>query len=158
MATKAKKKVNRMPPLSALDRMIYGGLFLLITAINLAVMILPFFIWYRKAFQDPSVAAASMSAGIIWGVFSFCVFLGVSYGLWGMAVQKQQPIFGKRNFKYGPPAWPKVYPLFMKNKPYVWVSKRALQQRRRNAVILLLLDRQHRLSLGYVGSEGSLFS
>lgn len=139
MAKKAKKKINRMPPLSVGDRLIYWGLFLIIVAANLAVMALPFWIWYRKAFADETVAAASITAGIIWGILPTCVSIGVTFGLWGITYQKQLPIFGKRNFKYGPPAWPKVYPLFMKDKPYVWVSKRAVQARRRNAVILLVL-------------------
>lgn len=139
MATKAKKKLHKMPPLSTGDLLIYWLLFLVLIALDLAAMIFPFWMLHRRAFADEAVVAASMTAGIIWSVPSYCVLTGVTIGLWGTAYRNRWPIFGKRNFKYGPPAWPKVYPLFMKNKPYVWVSKHAVERRRRNALLLLIL-------------------
>ena len=139
MAKKAKKKALRMPPLSSMDRCIYWGILLLILAVDAFFVLFPFWQWYRIAFREETVMAAHMTAGILWMGAPWFVFMVTTFILWYMPYEKRIPIFGKRNFKYGPPAWPKIYPLFMKNKPYVWVSERAKQERRKKAIALVML-------------------
>lgn len=139
MAKKAKRKVHQMPPLSSIDRLIYWTLGLLMLAVLVLLLLFPFWYWYRNTFRDETVLAAAMTGNIFWSVLSWCVLLGATVGFWSQTYQKRLPIFGKRDFKYGPPAWPKVYPLFMKNKPYVWVSKQAVEKRRRTAILLAIL-------------------
>ncbi len=138
MAKKAKKKVHRMPPLSFADRCIYWAAVLIIFAIDGFLVLFPFWNWHRIAFREEAVVAAHMTAGVLWMGIPWFVFMITTFILWYLPYEKRIPIFGKRNFKYGPPAWPKIYPLFMKNKPYVWVSPRAKQERRKKAIALVI--------------------
>ena len=50
------------------------------------------------------------------------------------------PISGNKNVRYGPPGYPHVYPVFMKNKPKHWVSQQeqAKKKRRRNWIMIAL--------------------
>jgi hypothetical protein len=137
MAKKAKKKLHKMPPLSFVDRLIYWTLGLMLLAADVALVLFPFWHWYRNAFRDETVLASHMSAGILWAMIPWFVFMISTFSLWYSLYSRRLPIFGKRNFKYGPPAWPKIYPLFMKNKPYVWVSQRSVKNRRQTAILLL---------------------
>ena len=137
MAKKAKKKRHKMPPLSFGDKLIYWTLGLLILAADVFLVLFPFQRWYRNAFYDETVSAAHMTGGLLWAFIPWFVFMISTFILWYSLYSKRLPIFGKRNFRYGPPAWPKIYPLFMKNKPYVWVSQRAVKQRRQTAIVLV---------------------
>lgn len=136
---KKKKKVSKMPPLSLIDRWIYWGAFLIIMAMDGLLVLFPFWNWYRNAFHEDTVVAVQMTAGVVWSFPGWFVFMVTTFILWYQAYEKRLPIFGKRNFRYGPPAWPKVYPLFMKDKPYVWVSEQTRTQRRRKAAALVIL-------------------
>ena len=46
------------------------------------------------------------------------------------------PIFGRPTIQYGPPAYPRVYPVLMKNKPVHWESQAAVRKRRQSRAIL----------------------
>ena len=137
MAKKAKKKMHRMPPLSVADKIIYWTAFVLLWLIFFAMSIGTIYLRKVIAFADESVAAAYENISFILSVFSSLTFHLTTLIVWFLLYEARRPILGKRNFKYGPPGWPKVYPLFMKNKPYVFVSEREKKNRRVIAAILV---------------------
>ena len=126
-----------MPPLSFVDKLIYWTIFLLLAAAYLLLLFGPIYLRDRIAFSEETVLAAEDHVSSLWMIVPGMTFFLMTFLLWNQPYQDRKPIFGLKNFKYGPPAWPKVYPLFMKNKPYVWVSERKKKERKQIAVILL---------------------
>lgn len=129
-----------MPPLSFLDKLIYWLLFVILFGGIIALGFLPFYIRDRIAFSDPSVVAA-LGDGAVIVLLSFpviTIFL-LWFIPWVSWYEQRKPIFGLPNFKYGPPAWPKEYPLFMKNKPFVWESQWSKQRHKRIVTVMLVL-------------------
>lgn len=137
MARKAKKRMHRMPPLSFVDKITYWFLFLLLWGAYLTLMLGPLHLRRLIAFSDEFVAAAEDNISILWLGVPWMTFFLMTFILSIRPYQDRKPIFGKRNFKYGPPAWPKVYPLFMKNKPYVFVSEQKKKNQKKIATLLL---------------------
>lgn len=127
-----------MPPLSLTDKVIYWVIFLLMCAAYFLLLIGPLQLRYRIAFADESIVAAEDNISILWLGIPWMTFFLMTFVLWVQPYQARKPIFGKRDFKYGPPAWPKVYPLFMKNKPTVFVSEREKKDRKRIAILLMV--------------------
>ena len=119
-----------MPPLSFLDKLIYWTIFLLLAAAYLLLLFGPIYLRDRIAFSEETVLAAEDHVSSLWMIVPGMTFFLMTFLLWNQPYQDRKPIFGLKNFKYGPPAWPKVYPLFMKNKPYVWVSERKKKERK----------------------------
>lgn len=139
MTKKAKRRIRQMPRLSPLDRLIYWLIMIMLIIVYFLLIFIPIDLWHLIAFRDESVIAATGEASLLWVLIPFMTFFLMTFILWEQAYQNRRPIFGIRNFKYGPPAWPKVYPLFMKNKPRVYVSPRAKKQRRSLAVLLVVI-------------------
>ncbi len=139
MATKAKKRLHRMPPLSFVDKLIYWTAFLLLIAGTIALIFFPLYLRRKIAFSDSAAIAMADHASLLWLLVPLMTFSLMTFILWLQPYQNRKPIFGRKNFKYGPPAWPKVYPLFMKNKPYVYESRRKQEKQKRVAVILLVV-------------------
>ncbi len=139
MARKAKKRLHQMPPLSFVDKLTYLSIFILLCATYVVLLFGPLYFRHKIAFSDTAVIAADANASLWWLIVPFMTFFLMTFILWLQFYQKRIPIFGRRNFKYGPPTWPKVYPLFMKNKPPVWVSERKKKERKKIAVILLVV-------------------
>ena len=139
MARKAKKKVHKMPPLSFLDKMIYWFIFILLCVAYVALLLGPLQLRHVIAFSDEAVIAVEDHASSWWLAVPWLTFFLMTFILWWQPYQNRTPIFGKRNFKYGPPAWPKVYPLFMKNKPPVWVSERKKKERKQIKILLVIV-------------------
>lgn len=139
MARKAKKRMHRMPPLSFLDKMIYWTAFLLICAALIFLVVVTFAWRNQIAYADEAVIAKTDSISLMWALVPWMTFMLMSFILWYIPYEARRPIFGRRNFKYGPPAWPKIYPLFMKDKPYVYESERKKKDRKLIAVILLVV-------------------
>lgn len=137
MAGKAKKRKHQMPPLSFLDKLIYWTIMLVLCVVYFGLIFLTYRIRDNIAFADEMVLAKEDNISTLWAFIPWLTFFLMTFIPWSIAYsQDRRPIFGLRNFKYGPPAWPKVYPLFMKNKPYVWVSERAKRDRRSYALLL----------------------
>lgn len=128
-----------MPPLSFLDQFIYWTVFLVLCVLNFALLFGPFCLREQIAFADEIVIAKEDNASMFWLIVPWMTFFLMTFILWLKPYQNRRPIFGRRNFKYGPPAWPKIYPLFMRNKPYVFVSDRAKKDRKTAAFILLVV-------------------
>ena len=139
MAKKAKKKVHRMPPLSFADKLIYWMVFLILMVSYAALAFVPLLMRSKIAFADECVIAVQDRASVFWLFVPWMTWFLMTFILWYSSYEQRKPIFGKRNFKYGPPAWPKEYPLFMKNKPYVFVSERKRKERKQIAVLLLVI-------------------
>ena len=136
---KAKKKLHRMPKLSLLDQIVYWSGLILLCATYFALSFIPVILRNRIAFSDDAVVAVSEHASVIWAVLPCLTFFMVTFIPWTVFYGDRRPIFGLKNFKYGPPAWPKIYPLFMKNKPYVWGSERKQKEKKHTILILVIL-------------------
>ena len=129
MAKKKKKKL-KMPPLSALDSCIYYlGMFRCIV-LGLSLSLFVTLLTKRIGFSDPEVIAVTHRATVLLGIFPYIAFLGLLMAPLCTAFSKRKPIFGKKGIQYGPPKYPKVYPIFMKDKPPVWVSERKKEDRK----------------------------
>lgn len=141
MVRKAKKRVHRMPPLSLTDKLIYWFFFVLFVAATFILAILPFDLRSLIAFSDPAVIAVMDDGVVVLGLFPFITIFLIWFIPWYTWLNNRKPIFGLRNFKYGPPGWPREYPLFMKNKPYVWVNEKSKRNRKLcvAAVLVILL-------------------
>lgn len=141
-----------MPPLSFVDKLIYWSIMLLLGGLYLALLFGPIYLRHKIAFADEMVLAAEAHASSLWLIVPWMTFFLMTFILWNQSYQDRRPIFGLKNFKYGPPAWPKVYPLFMKNKPYVWISERKQKERKQIAVALLVV-----LLLSFIPFPWSLY-
>ena len=139
MARKAKKKLHRMPPLSFVDKLIYWLIMALLIATYFALPMGVFLLRDRIAYQDTTVVAKYDHGSLLWLLVPWMTYFLMTFLLWIQPYQDRKPIFGLRNFKYGPPAFPKVYPLFMKNKPAVYISERKKNEKRGIALLLVVI-------------------
>lgn len=139
MVKKANKKIHKMPKLSLLDQLIYWMIFLLIIIFSFGPLLLSYYLNPVIAFADEMVVVSVEHASILWSSFTWFFSFILLFALWLAPYEERHPIFGLRNFKYGPPAWPKIYPIFMKNKPYVWVSENAKKRKRRLIAVVMFL-------------------
>jgi len=128
-----------MPPLSLVDKLIYWTIIVLLCVAYFIFLLGPLYLRRQIAFSDTAVIAVEDNASTWWLIVPWMTFFLMTFILWLQPYQKRIPIFGRKNFKYGPPAWPKIYPLFMKNKPPVWVSERKKKERKQIAIILLVV-------------------
>ena len=131
--------MHKMPPLSFVDKLIYWFLFLLHLTLSFILLLELLHLRRVITFADISVVAVAARSGILWVIIPWLTYFLIPFILLDKCYIDRKPIFGRRNFKYGPPAWPKVYPLFMKNKPYVFVSARKKKDRRLSVIILLIV-------------------
>ena len=134
MATKAKKRVHPMPKLGWKDQLLYWAGITITFSSMLFCLFFP--IHYRStlAYSDPRVFTFSDGEG----TFHFWWLLFVS-GIYFIIVVKlysaRIPVFGRNDISYGPPAYPRVYPLLMKNKPKHWVSAVDAARKKRIRII-----------------------
>ena len=137
MAKKSKKKFHPVPALGWVDKLIYYTAMAVVLLFAILTLVLYSHLRESIAYCDPDVIASMNGIGyaqFIWMIFWFItafVLICVPYG-------KKQPIFGKKGVKYGPPAYLPVYPLFMKNKPYKWVSEREVKRKKKAKTISAL--------------------
>ncbi len=136
MPRKAKKKIHPMPPLSFVDQCIYWLGFILMMAFNIGIWVVHSHMRRAIAFSDESVLASGEATGIVWIFLPFFVTFAITLALWATAYSGRRPIFGLKNFRYGPPGWPRVYPLFMRNKP---VGKADAQERKMRKAMAWIL-------------------
>ena len=140
MATKAKKKVHPMPKLGFLDQMIYMAGYLLILAVLVGLYWFRF-IWIEERMLQQPGAVAYEAAGTVYWMLPFYLCLMLSLFIpWYSLHQKRYPFFGKRGIKYGPPAYPRTFPLFMKNKPQYWKSPSQARMRRAGVIAVVALN------------------
>ena len=123
---KAKKKIHPMPKLGWKDMLLYWSAMLFCAVGAVIAFCLPLVLREQIIFADPSVVATNSGAAvtncfwiILWFITVIC-FILVPY-------RKRYPVFGRDDIQYGPPAYPRVFPLLMKNKPQYWVSPKKKQ-------------------------------
>lgn len=139
MARRGNKRISKMPPLSFLDKLIYWIALFLLCGISFALCGGALYLRHLIAFSDKTVVATAASASVIWFLLPFLTFFLITFILWLQFYENRRPIFGRKNFKYGPPAWPQVYPLFMRNKPYVYISEKKKKDKKLVAIILIVV-------------------
>ena len=66
LAKKTKKQKKKMPPLSAVDKLIYGMIFLLLCAVYFVLLFGPLQLRHKTAFADSAVVALDDVAGSAW--------------------------------------------------------------------------------------------
>lgn len=137
MARKARKPIHRMPPLSFADKAIYWAVLLVLIALYFGLIVGTIILRNEIAFRDETVIACEDNISFLWCLIPWMTFFLMTFIAWADLWQRRKPIFGLRNFKYGPPAWPREYPLFMKNKPYVYVSERKKKEQKKLSLLLL---------------------
>jgi hypothetical protein len=59
---------------------------------------------------------------------AFWLFL-VTLIVYEQLYARRIPIFGRSDIRYGPPAYPRIYPLMMKEKPKFWESPKQIRKR-----------------------------
>ena len=141
MAKKKKKqrKNNKMPPLWWVDKLIY------IVLIGLLVFLLCVFFLFvsldveQLYFREPGVIAYERHPSCLWALPTFFLLLTVIIAL-GSAFRSRRPIFGIPSFLYGPSKYPRIYPIFSKDKQKIPpITKRNMLILRTILVVLILI-------------------
>ncbi len=135
MAKKSKKQFHPVPTLGWLDKLIYYTAMALALIAIILSLILYTSIPESIAFCDPDVIARTQGVGnaqFIWLI----LWLTVAFILICIPYSNKKPIFGKKGVKYGPPAYLPVYPLFMKNKPYRFISPKELKRKKKTKIVV----------------------
>lgn len=138
MPRKAKKYVHPMPPLGLRDQILYWCAMLLTGVGSLVLLFSSLDHCERVALSDERVVAYfNNHAGFMWLVIWLWIVC-LLIALW--PYRSRYPIFGNSRIKYGPPAWPRVYPLLMKEKPKHWVSQRDMNRKKwKHSIIAAVL-------------------
>jgi hypothetical protein len=137
MAKKAKKRVHPMPKLGWKDLLLYWSLMILGYGGSFATLLFPIFYCGKVAERNPDMIAYSGGNGVLYGFW-----LAIWLLIFGVIVtagfyEPRRPIFGRSDIKYGPPAYPRIYPLLMKNKPKFWKSRKKLAQEKMERTVLV---------------------
>jgi len=129
MPRKAKKRVHPMPKLGWKDLCLYW--FLIIMCFGGALVSAFFPDYYRSKLVEANVNAVTYTSGkgmlrFLWlTILLFIISIVICAGPY----QRRYPVFGRADIRYGPPAYPKIYPLLMKNKPKHWKGKNESEKR-----------------------------
>lgn len=115
MARKKKNRKKQMPPLSWLDKFVYW-VAMILSFCGIWIILPVFLLQKYIAFQDDTVIASSEGPGILF-VIPLTIWFVAVFACVHEAYKKRTPLFGIKDFRYGPPRWAPKYPLFMKNKP-----------------------------------------
>lgn len=139
MARKAKKRLHPMPKLGAADQCLYWFSMLLTGGGCIAAIIVPILLRSEIAFADDRVVAFTEGRGVGNYLYLFAWLFIVLLAIAGGPYQQRRPIFGRRGVKYGPPAYPRIYPLLMKDKPKFWVSPKVQANQKKLRLFLTAL-------------------
>lgn len=139
MAKQRKKKKKHeapMPPLSALDKFIYITLMAINFIVCIIFGILIDIIKHLIAFSDNTVIAyRTPFSDLLFIPFLLFIMLFGFISLLSCMYSKT-PIFGKKGITYGPPMYKAKYPIFMRNKPAVYVKPSEKQWRKTKCVLI----------------------
>lgn len=134
---KEKKHKAPMPPLSTLDRFIYITLMVISFIACFILGVLLDVIKHLIAFSDKTVIAYEGTiADLLFLPFLIFILLFGFISL-SSCMYSKTPIFGKKGITYGPPMYKAKYPLFMKNKPAVYVKPSEKQWHKTKCVLIL---------------------
>lgn len=118
--SKNKQKANRRPPLSVLDKAIYVGIFVFLTALLILLLFISYIAMDAIALKDRTVVAYRNN-----GCEFFMLPLFINILLSGIALYfatrgKKLPIFGNKDIRYGEYPWAKdCYPIFGKQSKHL---------------------------------------
>lgn len=84
-----------MPPLSAVDKLIYWLILVLLCAAYIALAFGPLYLREKIAFADRAVVAVEDHASLYWLLVPWMTFFLMSFILWHEPYQKRIPIFGR---------------------------------------------------------------
>ena len=127
MAKKAKKRVHLMPQLGWKDIILYtAGMFLTLGG---SVVALFFPMYIRQYLSTPEAITSAAGKGYLCFVW-LAIWLLMTGVFLHSLYKKRFPIFGRSDIEYGPPAYPRIFPLLMKNKPKYWQSPKAVARKR----------------------------
>lgn len=133
---KEKKHKAPMPPLSTLDRFIYITLMVISFIACFILGVLLDVIKHLIAFSDKTVIAYEGTiADLLFLPFLIFILLFGFISLLS-CMNSKTPIFGKKGITYGPPMYKAKYPLFMRNKPAVYVKPSEKQWRKTKCVLI----------------------
>lgn len=110
MPRKAKKKVHSMPKLGLLDRLIYWVLMILGFGGSIGCFLVPIIHRYLLAKGNPDVLAFDNRTGMGWSIWLTIWLLIVAIIVYERLYARRIPIFGRCDIRYGPPAYPRIYP------------------------------------------------
>lgn len=152
---KNRKRNQRRPSLSVLDKLLYTLLIIAEVAAALAAMLFfALFLPETVGFSDPEVIAMRRHNSAGW-LFPLCFFLIVSIiaqaenFFW-----EKQPIFGDKKIRYGAPPWdPTCYPITDPRRR-TWYGAKAKREGRRFAIKLWLVGLAVMVFLGGFGLFG----
>ena len=129
-----------MPNLGCIDQLLYWTAMLLPGGGAFFLLLFP--TYYRSELADANPLTLSWCDGegvlhMVWLVFWLflaCILIASVF------YPSRRPIVGRRDIRYGPPAYPRIYPLFMKGKQE-WRSKKAIaaDARGRRVIITTLI-------------------
>ena len=111
--SKKHKKMDRMPPLSFLDKSIYWSAMVLLVVLGLGSPILYEVITDEIVFRDPTVIAYNndMNGFLIGPALVYAFITGLI--CLATALESKRPLFGNRKIRYGQDPWDKeCFPLF----------------------------------------------
>ena len=130
MVRRARKFVPMMPKLGWQDHLLYGILEAVTGCGSMAVLLGFLELQEYYAFSYEKVAAVNSGIGNLNVLFMF-MWLGLVGLLIACTHISRYPVFGNKKVRYGPPGYPRVYPLLMKNKPKHWVSQLEVEKKKR---------------------------
>ena len=124
MPRKAKKKIHPMPKLGWKDQLLYWAGMLTAGIVALFCLFFPTHYRNKLSATNPALLSWDVGSGYLHSLW-FCFWLFLLCILILVFYQKRIPVFGRDDIRYGPPAYPRVYPLLMKNKPRHWQGENA---------------------------------
>lgn len=140
--SKKKSKLHKlkMPPLTKIDKALYILLIGLTIVVFIAMPVGQSAVKDVIAFSDNSVLAYDERGYFLFAlpflfILEVIIIVALSVGL-----SDRKPIFGDKSITYGPPRYPSVYPVFMRNKPkdYIRPSHKKFKKWYKSAIIILL--------------------
>lgn len=134
MAKKAKKRIHPMPKLGWQDRLLYT--LLIVVTFGGALACLFFLRINRDRLLSADALTYEDDISFMYGLFLFFFLLTVGIIVILGPCRKRIPVFGRKGVRYGPPAYPRVFPLLMKNKPQYWESASKIKKRKKRKIIL----------------------
>lgn len=137
---KAKKKIPAMPKLGLVDQMIYVLGYLLILTVLIGGLVFFTFGMKDRMLEQPGAVAYEAHGSNFWAAPFYMTLLLSLFIPWLALHSERFPFFGKRGVKYGPPAYPRTFPLFMKNKPQYWKSPTEARLRRAGVIAVVVLN------------------
>lgn len=141
MAKQKKKKKRKaiMPPLSTLDKFIYYALIFISILFCVGLGTLFIIIRNHIAYTDTTVVANYFTFSVM--LFSPLILFIIIFCFTIISIHLtiRTPIFGKKGVKYGPPLYDSKYPVFMKNKPCVYMKPSEKQLQKRYCIMIFII-------------------